>query len=137
MLKFKWAAEKKHEAFNMAVRALAKYEIDATDSELQKLKMNSQIYKLRPETIGLVAKSYAFVRVHFSEQAYKKFTEAMGVELSEGKDNVDFQAKVDEAVKAMGDELLHKSWLFRPATPAMLVALVVMLTLLMIGIGLS
>ena len=113
VLKFKWAAEKRHEAFIIAVRALSRYELDATDPELQKLKVGGQENKLTPDTIGLIAKSYAFVRVHFSRETYDKFIKAMAAELKPGQDNADFRILSDDFIDAVEGELLVDSWLLR------------------------
>ncbi len=114
VLRIKWTTEKRHEAFNIAIRAMSAYERDVLDSDLQdqeRKKTRPRPVAMRTDTVGLMAKARHFVQAYFSKETYKLYDEAMKAKASID-DMSDFYDKSKKAVDAMARELITKSiWL--------------------------
>jgi hypothetical protein len=107
---FKNKYQSKKEAFDLAVRALARYYAEALDPGLQK---NKVVYKginrkveMTPNTSGLLVKARSYVKANFTKSAYDELEKAIITEISiDNIPNVDFEKQRDIAVEKMAKEL--------------------------------
>ncbi len=107
---FKIRHKAKIDAFNLAVRALARYYAEALDLEFQEnkptCKGKSQNVRISSNTSGLLAKARSLVKTNFSAKAFEEYDEAARTYVSiETVPNEEFEKQQDKALDILAKEI--------------------------------